>query len=266
MATTTEPTGSGVVGNQTQKPPSVTPAAQQSEEPVFAVPGVSVGPLVSRGAAPLGPLLGTVPGDPIPALDRNERAFDLSWSGSETGLAGNSEILSGHTSRLDTTSSEGTPAWQRERAFQHGEAFVSLIGPGGLPALGTSVRGDQTEGDPEAILATLASLTVPEGSREVIAGAFVQSTSEVSKLDQRAHTSLIHGDFVAAACGLALGLSLTAGPLYPDLLTLVRSWAPRRGRRPSQPSVEPTPRSAKRRPRTWLGRVTSTCKRLFDHR
>ena len=61
-----------LLGNGTN--PSV--AAQPIEENPIVPPVVSVGPFVSRGAVPLGPLLATSPGDPTPALDRTERAND----------------------------------------------------------------------------------------------------------------------------------------------------------------------------------------------
>jgi hypothetical protein len=198
--------------------------------------------------------LGTIPGDPIPALDRNERAFDLSWSWSGKGIAGDSEHLSGRSSRLEKGNSEGTATRQTGGAYGDGEEFVSQRGPGGLPALSTNANGDKTEGDPEMILATIASLAAPESSGEMIAGTFVRSTDEISRLDPRPSNHLLHADFFTAAFSLAVGISLTAGPLYPDLMMSIRSWLPglwrHRSRTPSP--VLPKRRLSRHRPRSWF--------------
>ena len=58
------------------EPPAVAIAAagaRLTTQVEVAAPGVSVGPLVTRGSAPLRPPLGTTPGEPTPSIDRNER-------------------------------------------------------------------------------------------------------------------------------------------------------------------------------------------------
>ena len=92
------------------EPPAVAIAAagaRLTTQVEVAAPGVSVGPLVTRGSAPLRPPLGTTPGEPTPSIDRNERAFDLAAIGS--GAEVDAELLLGLTANRSDGNGEDTP-------------------------------------------------------------------------------------------------------------------------------------------------------------
>jgi len=215
----------------------------------LAAPGVSVGPLVTRGSAPLRPPLGTTPGEPTPSIDRNERAFDLAALGS--GAEVDAELLLGLTANRSDGNGEDMPVNQATRTT---EPLIALRGPGGLPVMVSSVRGvGQFLIDPAAVLATLpAPENLPDPGQQLArlpALPPLEVSGALRRGDEVACT-----DFLKAACGLMLGIGLTTGPLYPDLMALVRNFLPRR------PSLANAPRrSGARRKgplrsfRRWLG-------------
>ncbi|MGC8640207.1 MAG: hypothetical protein ACP5XB_10075 [Isosphaeraceae bacterium] len=253
-ATAADTTGPALPDNLAARTSAATSAAQAIEEPPVVIPGVSVGPLVSRGTAPLGPLLGTTPGDPTPALDRSERAFDVSTAGLNATLMGDSAYLTALTARLEAANAEGTPLWQPTSVRGDGASFVALRGPGGFPTLVTSAGGTRAENDPAAILATVSVLSVPEYAAAATTGTHTLSTSEIRALDPHPAPDLLPPDFFEATCGLILGISLTAGPLYPDLMAMVRNWLPSRPRR-SRPISTLRTRASRsgHHPPSWLG-------------
>lgn len=222
-------------------------AAEPVEETPIAIPGVSLGPLVSRGSAPLGPPLGTTPGDPTPALNRDERAFDVSTSGSNASGVGDSDLVTALSARLEALDTEGTPLWQPGSAHGDGASFVSLRGPGGFPTLATTASRTRADNDPEAILATVTTLSQPEVALEGTRSTVVGSATEFSSTTSVPVPTAVSADYCTAACGLVLGISLTAGPLYPDLLTLLQAWLRRKSRRDARRSALTT-----RRPGCWL--------------
>ena len=59
-----------------QTPAAASPVASERLTTLVddAPPGISVGPLVAMGSAPLRPPLGTTTGDPTPPIDRNEHS------------------------------------------------------------------------------------------------------------------------------------------------------------------------------------------------
>jgi hypothetical protein len=254
VSSTADMAGAGRPENLAGKAPAPSPATQPVEETWIAPPVVSVGPLVSRGSAPLGPMLGTTAGEPTPEIDRAERAFDLTVSGSWSIAASRSDLLNGLANRLDTTRPDGTHSWRPEEVRSSGESFVSLRGPGGFPALGTRAGGDQGESNPEAILATVATVGGADDPCAATAHKFIRSTSEFARLDPRARDEFVHTDFFTVTCSLVLGISLTAGPFYPDLMPLVRNWLPGRGRRSRHGSSPGSPaRPGWWHPACWFG-------------
>jgi hypothetical protein len=186
-----------------------------------ATPGISVGPLITRGSAPLRPLVGTIPGEPTPAIDRNERAFDLTALGSGAGL--DAELLLGLTTNRSDGNGEDTPV---DQATRTSEPLIALRGPGGLPVMVTSVRG-QSLIDPAAVLATLSTPeNLPDAGQQLArfpALPPLEASGALRRGDEVACT-----DFLKAACGLMLGIGFTTGPLYPDLMALFRTFLPRR--------------------------------------
>ncbi len=232
-----------VTANQQVTVPAPLIAAQSQ----VTVPGVSVGPLVSLGSAPLRPPLGTTAGNPTPAINRAERAFDLITV--ETADGSNAEFLLGLTTNGSDGPREDTATVQSTRSSG---PLITSRGPGGQLAMVSSLRTGQYLSDPTAVLATLPSedhsalaqqqATAPVPPAELDTGALACSEEPSGT------------DFVRAACGLMLGIGLTTGPLYPDLMPLVRKLLPRRVC-PSSPTGrgstgQKTPlRSLKR----WLG-------------
>jgi len=213
-----------------------------------AAPGVSVGPLVTRGSAPLRPPLGTTPAEPTPSIDRNERAFDLAALESGAGL--DAELLLGLTTNRSDGNGEDTPVNQATRTT---EPLIALRGPGGLPVMVSSMRVGQSLIDSAAVLATLpAPENLPDPGQQLArlpALPPLEVSGALRRGDEVACT-----DFLKAACGLMLGIGLTIGPLYPDLMALVRNFLPRRASLANAPR-----RSGARRKgplhsfRRWLG-------------
>jgi hypothetical protein len=184
--------------------------------------GVSVGPLVLLGSAPLRPPLGTTPGDPTPPIDRNERAFDLAALGS--GVAVDSELLLALATNRSDGNGEDTPVDQATRTIG---PLIALRGPGGLPFLVSSVRVGQSLSDPAAVLATLSAPENRPGPGQPLAGLLAAPPLEIPGALRRGEEAACT-DYLRAAYGLLLGIGLITGPLYPDLMALVRNVVPRR--------------------------------------
>jgi hypothetical protein len=213
----------------------------------LTTPGISVGPLVSRGSAPLRPLLGTMAGEPTPFIDRTERAFDLAPLGSEGAV--DAELLLSLTANRSDGIGEDFPV---NPAARTPGPLIAMRGPGGLRMIVSSTRAGQALIDPAAVLATLtAPETLPDSDRQ-LAGLPAAQPMDV------------HGDFrgsdvgctgfLKAACSLTLAMGFTTGPLYPDLLALVRKEQPRRISLANMPARSCTPRNGPvRRCRHWLG-------------
>ncbi|HMF37676.1 MAG TPA: hypothetical protein VKF17_13600 [Isosphaeraceae bacterium] len=232
--------------------PSAVTAATAGERLTTQVedmaPGISVGPLVLLGSAPLGPPLGTTPGDPTPSIDRNERAFDLAAFGSGAGL--DAELLLGLTTNRSDGNGEDTPVDQATRTT---EPLIALRGPGGLPVMVSSVRVGQSLIDPAAVLATLpAPENLPDPGQQLARLPALAPLEVLGAL--RRGDEVTCTDFLKAACGLMLGIGFTTAPLYPDLLALVRNFRPRRTPLANSPRRSRARRKGPLRTfRRWLG-------------
>jgi len=243
--------GLELTGTASSTVEAATAGARLATQVEMAAPGVSVGPLVSRGSAPLGPLLGTTQGEPTPSVDRNERAFDLAALGA--GAGADPELLLGLAANQSDGIGEDAAV---SEAHGTSEPLVSLRGPGGLPVAMTSIRGGQSLIDPAAVLATLPAQAVLPGTGEKIASLPALPPLEISGSVRLGGDELACTDFLKAACGLMLGIGLTTGPLYPDLMALVRTCLPRRnfltGRPRGSGAYRKGPLGSFRR---WLGLV-----------
>ncbi len=213
----------------------------------LSTPGISVGPLVSRGSAPLRPLLGTMAGEPTPSIDRNERAFDLAPLGSEGAV--DAELLLSLTANRSDGNGEDFPVIPAARTPG---PLIAMRGPGGLRMIVSSMRASQALIDSAAVLATL---TAPESLRESaqqLAGLPAIQPIDIHD-DSRGYDQGCSG-FLKAACASMLAMGFTAGPLYPDLLALVRQANPRRISLANVPARSCAPRNGPlRRCRRWLG-------------
>jgi hypothetical protein len=198
----------------------------------WAAPEVSVGPLASRGSAPLGPLLGTIQGDRTLSIDRNERAIDLAME--QLGFEGNLEFA--NRVRVDR-SSVGDPEPVDPDSIAPSDLsqpLTPLRGPGGFPVLVSSPGGSQPRIDLAALLATLPVCPTQEESSQDIAQISALDPFKLSRPEEQASEELARTDFLTSACGLVLGASLATAPFYPDLISLVRTCIPRRARRLGQ--------------------------------
>ena len=72
----------------------------------LSAPEISVGPLASRGSAPLGPLLGTIQGDRTHSIDRDERAFDLAMEQLGSGVGPEGLVVVGPQVQTDSVGRE----------------------------------------------------------------------------------------------------------------------------------------------------------------
>ena len=112
------------------------------------------------------------------------------------------------------------------------ESLVALRGPGGFPLMVTSLQGDRSRVNRSELLATLPTLDDPAESGDPMAGFTDVAAIKIRRADPGPEgEDPACTDFLTAACGLALGVGLTSGPLYPDLMALVRTWLPSRLRR-----------------------------------
>jgi hypothetical protein len=229
-------------------------AARQSAEDFETEPlGVSVGPLVCRGSAPIGPVLATTPANSTQTIDRKERAYDLATGGQGTIARVDPELLDFKSTGLDGVTSPGMSEGRDSGLDPASQSLVTLRGPGGFPLIVTGLLGDRSRVDSSELLATLSTLDDPAES----VGPLAEVSSELGPVEVLQADRVNAGedpastDFLTAACGLILGVSLTSGPLYPDLLALVRTWLPLRLRRGSQPL---TVRSERNRRLSFLAR------------
>ena len=198
----------------------------------LSAPEISVGPLASRGSAPLGPLLGTIQGDRTHSIDRDERAFDLAMEqlGSGVGL----EIaLVGPQVQTDSVGRESADPQSVSPRDASG-SLTPLRGTGGFPVLVSSSGATQADTDATALLATLPKSLVPGASADDPALVPDLTPLTLSRPEEQASDEAARTDFLTSACGLVLGVGLATGPLYPDLIGLVRTCLPRAVRPPGK--------------------------------
>jgi hypothetical protein len=217
---------------------------------------VATGPLASRSAGALGPALATVLFDHAPQVDRHERA--LFGAIGELG----SEMIDGIVaSQFDLaegerfTTGEGQPG---EGGRPLG-SVVAVSGLGAFPLEVTAMRTGSREANLEALLAIVPGVLACSGlpdqpgvDRLLPPGNVVASAT----MPPPASARRLAPDALTVACGLALGLGLSTGPLFPDFLSYMQTRRVRRGAPRSQgtASARPTP-SPRRALQGWrLGR------------
>lgn len=116
-----------------------------------------------------------------------------------------------------------------------GDTCVAMAGLGAFPLKVTSFRGQAAPPDQESLLASLPGSLDPD-TRSTILAAQEYDEDEIAALlassCQFPQGEPTAPDYLTAACGLAIGLGLTAGPLFPDILSLISSGSSRlrRGR------------------------------------
>ena len=185
-------------------------------------PGVSVGPLITRGSAPFRPPVGTVEGELTPSIDRNERAFDLTVIGS--GAVLDAGILLGWTmNRSDGHGEDG----QVDQATGTSAPVLALRGPGGLPVMVCSMRraSRRMTRSPCWRPSRYQEACQPPASRLQCCPQFQFSRPRIVSA---ASMNWPAQGFLKSTCSLMMAVGLTSGPLYPDLMMLCRTFLPRR--------------------------------------
>jgi hypothetical protein len=188
---------------------------------------IALGPLASRGAAPLGPNLATVMVEPAPSVDRYERALrqDIdehqARTAEEPSARSTPELAAGGNAAGIDNSRPGEGSGPRDTHV------VAISGLGALPLKVSAIRGENRAADLDALLAALPGAhrdeTGPVLARDedrAVDSLLVSLTaSTVSTAPDRRSAA----DYLTSACILAVGMGLTAGPLIPDLLQLIPS-------------------------------------------
>ncbi|WP_165222504.1 hypothetical protein [Aquisphaera insulae] len=179
------------------------------------LPGVSVGPLISRGSTAVGPTLATAPGDLTVPLDRNERAFDLA-SGSAGGET--VPVLTSAAEQVAAAGASGTLSPPSRAIGEYSEDLLLVRGPGGLPILATSASRSRHRGESAELIATLPD------SRPTAAGVEQPDDGAAGRTGKEAgnHTQPRKLGLFALIFGIVIGITLTSRPFYPELLALVR--------------------------------------------
>jgi len=169
---------------------------------------VYLGPLVSRTAAALGPVLATTSDEPTPTAGRGPRSQGggLAAFGADLDL----ELILAVKARGD----RGGPS-------DADPALTTLRGPGGVPIV-------------------VAGLGVGEGSRDAddLAASAVGAAQEEAPLladalgsgADEAEVEVARAGLATRALGFLIGMGLASGPLYPDLIALARRKFRRRPR------------------------------------
>jgi hypothetical protein len=170
---------------------------------------IPTGPLASRNAGPLGPILASTGGDPTPEVDRDERALYQAIELRESEAGDKQDTLQYLNARAAT--SDGSPG-------ELGGSVAVVPGAGGFPlnvtalprnrstelgGLLSSIRAGSQFGNAREEAAEVAHLIdpaqMPDAARRDDSPAFVV--------------------FIKAACGLALGLGMSSRVFFPTLLT-----------------------------------------------
>jgi hypothetical protein len=232
----TDPSSTAAAGVEANAPPIVvdqgeiiTPDSESAADPAgsFNV-RVSSGPLASRSASPLGPALATVLADPAPPVDRHERALSQSIDESESDQESEVRRRGLEYAQIEgALSPSPTGSTSRSRA---GETCVALAGLGAFPLKVTDLHGPGDRAELESLLATLPGSLNQEDPATIVAAQDFQE-DDISALlaasGRSARADRVAPDYLTTACGLVLGLSLTGGPLFPDILSMISSGSSR---------------------------------------
>ncbi len=190
---------------------------------------VLTGPLASRTASPLGPTLASIDAEATQPVDRDERAMSQEIKGlpsleGETSVAWRSRHSDGESLGLPAD----RPGHQGYPAIDDGPV-VDAPGNGGYPMKVTS-QGRSHQSEVPALWATLpsfadsgSSASSPEQTEIAIGDLALDSATVDRSLSDFSQA----GNYVKAACGLAFGLMMTSGPLFPDLLGRLPRRVPR---------------------------------------
>lgn len=212
------------------------PAAFDTESNPSSDGWLPIGPLVSRSAGPLGLVLASITAEPTPGVDRAERAFseDPDQADPTPERIVGRGVDSWRPDQTDTVDRDASPG-----------VVVVARGDGLLPLYATS-RGPRRPGDAALLLKGAELDSMPT---LVVSGAgFPVPADTRSATAERREAA----DVIRAALGLVVGLSLTTGPLFSDLLAQARSTARLRAHAPAGTPSAGKPRARKTRLAAWF--------------
>jgi hypothetical protein len=216
------------------------------------------GPFASRTAGPVGPIAAISESDLTPAVDRHERGLFQEIDGLSDGDAQAATARRSQLASVDRSIS----AWDAETTLDADGtdgSVVSLRRGGGFPFKVTaSPSGPRA--DLSALLASLPASPDSEHAPASHEAIHVWPAVALGAEPRRAAEHSQSPDYVTAAWGLALGVGLTTGPLFPDLLAVVQARLPKwlLGARVTK-RVGERPRPGRRRfagLRDWLRRLS----------
>ncbi len=189
---------------------------------------VTSGPLASRSASALGPALATISDDMAPPVDRHERALSQSIDESESDDESEAKLR-----RLEYAQIEGASSSSQDASTSrspNGDTCVALAGLGAFPLKVTSLRRPGDDDELESLLASLPRSLEQDDLPTILAAQDHEQddlSTDIASSSHPATADRVAPDYLTAACGLALGLGLTAGPLLPDILALISSGSSR---------------------------------------
>jgi hypothetical protein len=169
--------------------------------------------------------------DPTSPVDRHERALlqDMGGIGTEDETA----TLTGDSDLVKISGEQAPRIEAKPRSCQRSEEDCSVVvvsGGGGFP-LKVTAPSSSRRADLAALLAVLPGSSDPK-SEIPVASSEDLSLYELSVALAAESTSSTDRhqefpDYVKAACGLAIGLGLTTGPLFPDLMQSLQGRVPK---------------------------------------
>lgn len=196
-----------------------TSAAKTSTGPPDLEPetsSISLGPLVSRGSAPIGPALATSIDDPAPLIGRGGEG-DGTPEQDQLDDEGFELVLRRDRGDVPEAAARGLDPEDVLRSDDEDSPLTSLKGLGGLPLLVSSYHRARGPEHAQELAATLAE-TADAAAARVDESAPPTTAEGQDRRDGR----VARAGIVTRAVGFIVALGLASGPLYPDLVALAR--------------------------------------------
>jgi hypothetical protein len=171
---------------------------------------IPTGPLASRNAGPLGPILASTGGDPTPEVDRDERALYQAIERGESEAGNNQDALES----LNTAGGSSDDA-----TSELGGSVAVVPGAGGFPLNVTALPRSRTT-EPGGLLSSIRTGTAsPSTPLDAALAARSLDPGQVAEVAPNRDDSPAFAVFIKAACGIALGLGMSSRAFFPSLLT-----------------------------------------------
>jgi hypothetical protein len=185
---------------------------------------VSTGPFASRSASPLGPSLASIDAEATQQVDRHERAMSQEIEGLEPVDGEQSTVWRSEDTDDESSSQPGSSGFAGMA-----RSVVDVLGSGGFPMMVTSPgRGQQAQvSDLWATLPSFADSKSAASSSAQAAISLGEGPKTSAAASRSSSDSAKSPDYVKAACGLAFGLLMTSGPLFPDLIARLSRRSPK---------------------------------------